>query len=100
MVLTHWLMLFRRRLWLSRYRRSRITKRSRPASLARSIEQFEDRTLLTAPHGLDDNYYVETGGALTVVADGVLANDGDADLDPLTAILEDDAAHGTLSLGS
>jgi len=54
-----------------------------------------------APEAADDAYEVDEGQALTVVvADGVLANDNDADADPLTAILVSDPFHGTVVLGA
>src|SRR5207245_1391608 len=46
----------------------------------------------------DDSYTTPEDTTLTVVAPGVLANDTDVDGDPLTAILVNGPAHGTLSL--
>src|SRR6185312_12399079 len=48
----------------------------------------------------DDAYTTPEDTTLTVSAPGVLANDTDVDGDPLTAILVDSPAHGTLSLNS
>src|SRR5213075_887586 len=48
----------------------------------------------------DDAYTTPEDTTLTVVAPGVLANDSDVDGDPLTAILVDSPAHGTLGLNS
>src|SRR5213075_1686428 len=48
----------------------------------------------------DDAYTTPEDTTLTVVAPGVLANDSDIDGDPITAILVDSPAHGTLSLNS
>ena len=48
----------------------------------------------------DDAYTTPEDTTLTVVAPGVLANDTDIDGDPITAILVDSPAHGTLSLNS
>src|SRR5207245_11081286 len=48
----------------------------------------------------DDSYTTPEDTTLTVTAPGVLANDTDVDGDPLTAILVDSPAHGTLNLNS
>src|SRR5439155_1289259 len=48
----------------------------------------------------DDTYSTPEDTTLTVIAPGVLANDGDVDGDPLTAILISGPAHGTLTLNS
>src|SRR3989441_129703 len=48
----------------------------------------------------DDSYSTPEDTTLTVAAPGVLANDTDVDGDPLTAILVNGPAHGTLSLNS
>src|SRR5262249_44329418 len=48
----------------------------------------------------DDSYSTREDTAITVNAPGVLANDGDVDGDPLTAILVTGPAHGTLTLNS
>src|SRR5262245_31328407 len=48
----------------------------------------------------NDSYTVAEDGILTVNVPGVLANDSDGDGDPLTAILVNGAAHGTLALAS
>ncbi len=53
-----------------------------------------------APVAADDAYDVITGETLTVSAPGVLANDTDADSDPLTAVLVSDVANGSLTLKS
>ncbi|MEJ7590003.1 MAG: Ig-like domain-containing protein [Planctomycetaceae bacterium] len=51
--------------------------------------------------GRSDSYAVHQGHALTVdVANGVLANDTDADSDTLTPSLQTGPAHGTLSLAA
>lgn len=51
-----------------------------------------------APTAADDSYTTGEGVPLVVPAPGVLANDGDADADPLTAVLLTPPAHGTLQL--
>ena len=51
-----------------------------------------------APVAQDDGYGTDEDAPLTVAAPGVLANDGDADGDPLAAVLVTGPAHGTLTL--
>src|SRR5213075_122034 len=48
----------------------------------------------------DDSYTTPEDTTLTVVAPGVLANDGDVDGDPLTSILVTGPAHGVLTLNT
>lgn len=50
------------------------------------------------PIALPDQFGTLEDTPLTVAAPGVLANDSDPDLDPLTAVLENGPAHGVLSL--
>ena len=70
-----------------------------------SLSPF-DETMFTiimneAPVANDDSYGVDEDNTLTVVvANGVLANDIDADSDPLTAALVDDVTNGTLTLNA
>ena len=52
------------------------------------------------PVAVADSYSTPQDTTLTVAAPGVLGNDTDADLNPLTAIKVTDPAHGTLTLGS
>ena len=54
----------------------------------------------TAPVAVADSYSTPTNTTLTVAAPGVLANDSDADADPLSAIKVSDPTHGTLTLGA
>ncbi|MEA3296846.1 MAG: cadherin-like domain-containing protein, partial [candidate division Zixibacteria bacterium] len=52
-----------------------------------------------APVAVDDSYTVESGGDLIVTtANGVLANDTDADSDALTCALGDGCQHGSLAI--
>jgi VCBS repeat-containing protein len=51
-----------------------------------------------APVAADDSYTVSKNNALTISGPGVLANDTDADNDPLTALLVSAPAHGTVTL--
>lgn len=57
------------------------------------IEVFE---VNVAPVAVDDIYTVTQDSDLSIPAPGVLLNDSDANGDPLTAILDDTAEHGTL----
>jgi hypothetical protein len=50
------------------------------------------------PVAVDDQFTVEAGGTLGVHAPGILANDSDADGDPLTAVLANSPTHGALTL--
>ncbi|MGE4071006.1 MAG: putative Ig domain-containing protein [Lysobacterales bacterium] len=50
------------------------------------------------PIAVDDAYTVERGDTLNVPALGVLINDADPNLSPLSAVLVDDAGAGTLAL--
>ena len=43
----------------------------------------------TAPDGVDDSYPLVEDNPLSVAAPGVLANDSDANSDPITAVLVD-----------
>ena len=53
------------------------------------------------PLAIAEGYSTDHGTVLLVdAADGVLANDSDADGDSLTAVLDSDVNNGTLSLGS
>ena len=53
-----------------------------------------------APVANNDSYNLPANGILTVAAPGVLANDTDADGNPLTAVVVTPPAHGTLTLNS
>ena len=52
----------------------------------------------TAPVATADSYSTPQDTAKIQAAPGVLANDTDADSDPLTAVLDTDVSHGTLAL--
>ena len=55
--------------------------------------------LAAAPVAQDDGFSVAEDGTLSrSAANGVLSNDTDADLEPLTAVLVDDVSDGTLTL--
>ncbi|HEX3287770.1 MAG TPA: Ig-like domain-containing protein, partial [Mycobacterium sp.] len=53
-----------------------------------------------APVAAADSYSTATNTAKVQAAPGVLANDTDADSDPLTAVLVSNVTHGTLSLNA
>src|SRR5207245_911525 len=50
------------------------------------------------PVAVNDTATANAGSPITVAAPGVLANDSDADGDPLTAVLVSGPANGTLTL--
>ena len=52
------------------------------------------------PAAVNDSYTLNEDGSLGIVGPGVLANDTDIELDPLTAVLVDDVSHGTLTLNA
>ncbi len=52
------------------------------------------------PQTVEDAFTVEAGQTLDVATPGVLGNDTDAEGDPLTAVLVDNATHGTLALNA
>lgn len=78
-------------------------RRARPSRLAvERVERLEDRTLLAAPIATYDMYTLPDD-ALNTSAESlasVLANDYDYDQDPLTAVLNTNVSHGTLTLNS
>jgi len=53
-----------------------------------------------APTAADDAYLATTYQPLPIFAPGVLENDGDADGDPLTAVLVDNPTRGTVTLNA
>ena len=54
----------------------------------------------TAPVAVADTYTTPLNTALTVATPGVLANDTDAESNPLTAVLNTNVGHGTLTLNA
>ncbi len=54
----------------------------------------------TAPVAVSNSYSTNQGVALVVSAPGVLGNDSDAELNPLTAVLDSGPSHGNLTLNS
>ena len=54
----------------------------------------------TAPVAVADSYSTPLNTALVQAAPGVLANDTDANSDPLTAVLNANVTHGTLALNA
>ena len=68
---------------------------SNTVTVALTVNAVDD-----APVAVAENYATTVDTLLTVVAPGVLANDTDAELDALSAVLVDDVANGTLALAS
>jgi hypothetical protein len=62
--------------------------------------EFTVPTTDHAPVGTNDTYAALAGATLAVPAGGVLANDSDADHNPLSAILVTPPSHGTLALNA
>ena len=54
----------------------------------------------SAPVAVADSYSTAQNTALVQAAPGVLANDTDADADPLTAIVDTNVTNGTLALNA
>ncbi len=72
------------------------TELSAPATVTINVQKVE-----YAPTAVADTYSVTKSTPLTVsAAAGVLANDSDVNGDPLTAILENNPAHGSLKLNA
>jgi VCBS repeat-containing protein len=81
--------------WRPRSRRRPIAGRRRRLL----AERLECRALLNAaPLAAADQYTAQEDTLRTVAAGGVLANDSDADGNPLTAVLQTPPAHGALTL--
>jgi len=54
----------------------------------------------TAPTAANDSYAATTGVEIQIPAPGILANDGDADGDSLTAVNVDESGNGSLNVSS
>ena len=76
-------------------RRTTASLNSNTATVTITVNSVND-----APVATDDSATTNEDTALTVTAPGVLANDGDADGDTLSAALVTDVAHGTLALAA
>lgn len=78
------------------YAASDGTRTSGATTVTLFVQGVED-----VPVGVNDSYSVNQGGILNVsAANGVLANDSDADADLLTAVLITEPANGTLTLNA
>ena len=77
------------------YRANDGTAQSNPATVTITVSASNDVPIATA-----DAYSTGEDTALTVNAPGVLANDSDADGNPLTAVLGSGPSHGTLTLNA
>ncbi|MBK9121838.1 MAG: tandem-95 repeat protein [Chloroflexi bacterium] len=75
------------------YRANDGTVNSNIATVTISIGGVND-----APVAVDDSYSTNEDVVLTVLVPGVLGNDSDVDLDPLTAQVVDTPDHGSLTL--
>jgi len=60
-----------------------------------NLETLEDRITPTAPVAVNDTFNVHQGVTLSVVANGILANDSDAESDPLTASVVSSPTHAS-----
>ena len=69
-------------------------------AVAAYIDIFNSSVLLAVPAAVDDFYAATEDTDLVIPAPGVLDNDSDSDADPMTAVLDDDAVHGTLLLNT
>ena len=75
------------------------------ATDARNLATGQSFTISVAPMNhppvaSNNSYSVVSGSALSVAAPGVLANDSDPDLNPLTAMLGTGVTHGSLTLNA
>ncbi|HEY6169749.1 MAG TPA: Ig-like domain-containing protein, partial [Verrucomicrobiae bacterium] len=77
------------------YKANDGTTNSAPATVSLTVLPVND-----APDAANDAFSVNEDSLLTVTAPGVLANDSDVDGDPLTAVLVNGPAHGTLTLNT
>ncbi len=73
------------------YRAGDGTQWSTPATVAITVSPVND-----PPVAADDAYATDEDTALAVAAPGVLANDSDAEADPLSASLQAPPAHGSV----
>ena len=67
---------------------------------AAEIQNLFGGTVNQLPVAVDDGYSTDEDTELVVGAPGVLGNDTDADLDPLSAVKVSDPVHGSLTLNS
>jgi uncharacterized repeat protein (TIGR01451 family) len=67
-------------------------------SFEASISNMINQVVNTPPVATSDSYTMTVNTTLTIAAPGVLANDTDADGNPLTAVLDTDVLTGTLVL--
>lgn len=78
------------------YQAASGSTRSNVATVTIAVNSFND-----APNAIGDSYSTNEGTVLTVAAgSGVLANDSDADGNPLTAVLASAVSSGNLTLES
>src|SRR3989441_5250712 len=73
---------------------------SAPATVNITVTPVNDPPGTSGAVVADDSYTTPEDTTLTVIAPGVLANDGDVDGDPLTAIVVSNPTHGSLTLNN
>jgi uncharacterized delta-60 repeat protein len=69
-------------------------------SLTSNVATVTIRVAAPVPIAVNDSYTVAQNNVLTLAAPGVLANDTDADNNPLSAVLVSQPANGTLAFAS
>jgi hypothetical protein len=88
----------------SRYAQYRVDLASTDPGVTPAIDDVTIGYALVPPAhppvATNDSYSAAQGTPLTIAAPGVLANDTDADGDPLTAVLVTPPAHGGVALGA
>jgi choice-of-anchor B domain-containing protein len=77
-----------------------FTYRADDGANSSNVATVTINVLNTAPVAADDSYIVATDTVLSVPLPGVLANDSDDNGDSLTAVLDSDVSHGSLSLNA
>ena len=76
-----------------------FTYRATSPTASSSVTTVSIDVTNSSPAGVPDSYAVHTGATLVVAAaSGVLANDTDADGDPLSAVLQTGVVHGAVTL--
>lgn len=77
----------------------RLYLRSSSATNGGMLNYLEITSAAGSPVAVNDSYFVDEEGQLTVaLASGVLNNDSDPDLDPISAVLVSDVYNGSLTL--
>jgi hypothetical protein len=82
------------------YRATLSSTNATSTPIVEKVQIFYQAVNNTAPVANDDAYSKDEDTALTVPAPGVLANDTDAESDPLSAILDTGPSNGSLTLNA